>query len=366
MATTLRGQDLASFISSKEPELWDKIKGSQIDGKAGDQWLADKENGHNKQNEGRMTNAGGMARAQTVMDLMKQLDSIDMKSDGSGVDINKEKNDAELNRDMYKLLSSNGVPNADAGEAMYQNKLDGLDRMAKATASIDESSKEINTGAPSIPSSQDFKEEYNSRAQKAATQNDNAESTARSGPAAVTQAAKNNEAAFLEQGLTLTNGGIQEVSPDATSRLDDAKTQLSENRDSSTQLFNTIGQLPSAIAEESKPSSERAMNNVITQLASSTEGAEWVGDNVSGNTAKGLSTLSEFNGNHEQVMNRGLQIPGPDSEKYESLMQTLDNPQLMSMLLGDDGKGSDLSASNFKSDDLSKLSELNDWYVVVN
>lgn len=361
LAADLRNQDLGSYVSQHNPELWERMQNTQIGNQSGAEWLQQKEVGLLEQRSSKSNNAGGEARAGALMEFAKQLDSINVNESGSAINVAKERQDANTNKDIFSMLAQNNVTNADAFAEMYGEKAKTMDAIELTTDKIDSQTGRLNTGAPTLTDANTYQQQF-TQAQGAATGTvGSAKAIAEEGTQAVIQQNKANREQLDIDGNALT-GGVAGVTPETKQQLAQGSDRLDASINSSSQLLDTIRQVPNELGNLTKSNSEVATNNYITQLASTEDGAKWVGENMNGDTGKGLGLLSNFNGNPTEVMNRGLQVPGQEQEKYKSLLKTLDNPELMSGLLGADGKGSDLAKSIYSPEDLHKLSELNDWY----
>ncbi|MCU8013842.1 conjugal transfer protein TraG N-terminal domain-containing protein [Shewanella sp. SM74] len=360
LSASLSKQDIGSFLSKKNPELWEKIKDLQVDGMSGDKWLDEKTVSFAQERESKSANAIGEGRALALQELMKENDKINMQEGGRGIDIGKEKADAEMNRDIFQSMAANGVVNTTAAGDLYQNKVNTLDAMGNTSSYLDQSKAPLEQVAPKMPTADEFTNAYGAREQGSQAMVNSALHETLNGHANVANAAEDNKAQFKKQGEQLTGGvdGVGSAPENFEKKID----KLDRTHSATAQLFNTIGDIPAKLGEMTKPEGDRAMNNLITQLASSEEGAKWVGENVKGDTANGMNLLSDFKGDPTEKFNRGVQVPGDEGRQYQSLLQSLDNPQLMRGLLGEDGQGTPLAKQNFKEEELAKLNELNSWY----
>lgn len=360
LSASLNKQDIGSFLSKNNPELWEKIKDMQVDGMSGDKWLDEKTVSFAQERESKSVNAIGEGRALALQELMKENDKINMQEGGRGIDIGKEKADAEMNRDIFQSMAAAGVVNTAAAGDLYQNKVNTLDAMGNTSSYLDQSKAPLEKVAPQLPTSDEFKDTYRAREQGTQGTVYKALNETSNGPANVASAAEDNKAQFKQQGEQLT-GGVSGVGA-APENFEQKIDYLDRTHSATAQLFNAIGDIPTKLGEMTKPEGDRAMNNLITQLAASEEGAKWIGENVKGDTANGMNLLSDFKGDPTEKFNRGVQAPGDEGRQYQSLLQSLDNPELIRGILGEDGQGTPLAKQNFKEEELAKLSELNSWY----
>ena len=360
LSASLNKQDIGSFLSKNNPELWDKIKDMQVNGMSGDKWLDEKTVSFAQERESKSVNAIGEGRALALQELMKENDKINMQEGGRGIDIGKEKADAEMNRDIFQSMAAAGVVNTAAAGDLYQNKVNTLDAMGNTSSYLDQSKTPLEEVAPKMPTADEFKDTHRARENGSQNMANKARDETLKGNDHVAKEADDNKATFKQQGEKLT-GGVQDVGS-APENFNKKIDNLDRSHSATAQLFNTIGDLPTKLGEMTKPEGDRAMNNLITQLASSEEGAKWIGDNVKGDTANGMNLLSDFKGEPTEKFNRGVQVPGDEGRQYRSLLQSLDNPELMRGILGEDGQGTPLAKQNFKEEELAKLSELNSWY----
>ncbi|SUJ10025.1 conjugal transfer protein TraG N-terminal domain-containing protein [Shewanella morhuae] len=365
MATDLQQQSIGSYLSAQNPELWEKIKNTEIDGKSGDKWLTDKEVESASIRSAKSGNAVGEGRANAIMSFMDKLDNINMNSNGtsSSVDIAKEKNDAEINRDIYGALSANGVVNADAGVGLYQNKVDTLDNMAKVTTALDNSRAELARGTSDIPNSNDFNEQYESRVSTAGNQISEVGNIAKNGQeqALLSHTAYGSE--FNEKGEELLGGKVSAPSQDKARDLESKSNDLNKSNAATAPILGAVSGIIPTVADAIKPGGETAFNNF-------TESQVKKGEDISSYRPEYAAAVGKI-GDIEHFSDGSMQdrLTSTNQDKVTSaqeIINLLSDDKLMTSILGKDGNGNygtgtESTKAQFDENTMAMLSQGATW-----
>jgi hypothetical protein len=354
----LQGQDLGSFLSSQNPDLWKKIQNSEIDGKSGEQWLADKEQALRPERESKSVNAGGEARAMALMEYMKQNDMIDLKSNNGGVDIDKEKRDAEINRDVFGALSSSGVVNAGSAAQLYDRKMETLSQMEEVSNTVQDTKAELN-GAPELMSSSDLNKATRNVINGAAGQIQTGGDKAKLGSADARSEHTNYKVEFEKEGNKLTDGPIASPDAEKNNKLNNLAAHNQDTNAALNPTFQAASQMPQVAGEALKPGGEAAFNNFVEDRVK--DGADISGYRPE--YAQAIEQISELSGVDMGPMNERLTSRNSDIvEEAQSMVSVLSNDSLMTNILGKNdegtyGTGTESSKVHFDENTLNKLSE---------
>ncbi|WP_392374785.1 conjugal transfer protein TraG N-terminal domain-containing protein [Shewanella algae] len=365
LSTDLKTQNLEQYLSSQNPELWERIKNTQVDGITGDKWLENKSADVMKSRESKSVNPIGEGRAGALMQFIDRLDSIDTQTNSSGnksVDIEKEQRDAAMNRDIYNTLAGKGVVNADAGESLYQDKLNTLQDMARVSGALTQSQQELAQGSPVLPSSEQFNQEYVKSEGASQTKVSNAGSEAKNGLENVELAAKQDAERFNNDGNVLT-GPIEQPLEAKQRELEARANDLAVTEASITSVLNAVQPILGKGADMVKPDGETAFNNFVeTQVKNNADISSYRPE-----YAAAVGSISELDAfSTGSMQDRLASMDGDKARDAQEMINVLSNDQLMTTILGKDengryGEGTDESKRLFDQNTLAKLSEGANW-----
>ncbi|GIU41089.1 hypothetical protein TUM3794_20740 [Shewanella colwelliana] len=365
LATDLRHQNLEEFMSSQNPELWNNIKNTQIDGISGDKWLESKSNDIREAREQKSANPMGEGRASALMQFIDRLDAIDTVANSDGnksVDIEKEQRDAAINRDIYGTLAAKGVVNADAGESLYQNKLNTLKDMEMVAGALTANQNEISQGTPEITSSNEFNKEYSKREETGIRKVDSAGSEAKQGKETVMQVADADKSRAEQDGYALT-GEIKLPSESKQAELNEKAKLLDETTSSLTPTLDAVQSVIPNATDLIKPGAETAFHNFVEMQ---------VKDNADISSyrpeyAEAFGSIADLDAFKTGSMQDRLASYNADKAiNAQNMINVLSNDELMTTILGKDengqyGVGTDESKVMFDKNTLEKLSEGANW-----
>jgi hypothetical protein len=360
----LKNQSIADFMQSQEPEAWDRIKNSTIDGMSGDKWLQQREDKNFAERGLHTDNPRGDARALALMDLVKQNNSIDLTANGQGgVDIAKEKQDTQTNKDIFKALSSVGIANAGAAAEFYDKKDTTLSNMENTNTEIEQTKGSIGAGAPTIASAQEFNQEHQNRQDAVRTGVDSGAANAKQGQVEAEQAQKDDMARFKSESEELTGGKLPDISPSKSDELSKKSDHLNRNVDSISKVLDVVSNSTNAVGEVLKPGGANAYNNFVenqTQAKADTS-------NLRPEYSQGVESSSQLTAVETGSMNDRLTSKDADKVKNaQSMIAVWNDDTLMTQILGKDengkyGKGTDESKKNFDTNTLQSLSDGANW-----
>lgn len=364
-SSALKNQSIGDYLQQQNPELWEQIKNSNVNGMSGEKYLQQQEAMHMGEASRHAVNPGGDARAQALMDLVKANDAIDVKSidEGGGVDLNKEKQDAQTNQGIFNALSNSGISNTGAAAAFYDKKAEVLSHIDDASKSFDKTNNELEQASPKIPSANQFSQD--AKALKVSTANSIAtgEAIAENGRKSVVADHADNMTDIGEKGTKLTKGNIGGVSEAKSDALNNSMEQLKEGQHSNQSTLDlTKGVIPE-LTDTFKSGGEAAFNNLVEhQTLNKADTSSYRPE-----YAQAAEALSQLSTVETGSMNDRLTSRNDDKvENAQSMIAMLNDDKLMTSILGKNedgsyGKGSDFAKDNFDTNTLSQIEEGAKW-----
>ena len=363
ISNQLRNQSIASFMTSQNPDLWDRIKNSTIDGKSGGEYLQERESAHLNETSSKSVNPGGDARALALMDFVKANDAIDIDPNKNGIDTSKEKQDAQTNRDIFKTLSNVGVTNAGSASEFYDKQANVLAQIEAGNKSFDEKNAELSLAAPAIPSASNFTNDAGDLKTSTASNIDNGTKEAKGAQERAEQAKDIDMPGIKSSGEKLTGGEIPSVSATGVKELNKNINELKDNQDSNQSTLGLAKNVIPAATEVIKPGGAAAFNNMVEQKT-------LAGEDISSykpEYAQGIDALSHLDEVKTGSMNDRLTSRYDDKvESAQSMISVLNNDKLMTDILGKNesgsyGEGTESSKNNFDKNTLEMLSKGANW-----
>ncbi|WP_282109300.1 conjugal transfer protein TraG N-terminal domain-containing protein [Shewanella algicola] len=357
----LRNQSIGSFLQQQNPELWDKIKNSTIDGKSSEQYLQDQEAAHLKETSNKSVNPGGDARALALMDFIKANDHIDIdQNKDNGIDLNKEKQDTQTNRDIFAAMSNAGITNTGAASQFYDKKAEVLSQIEARNESYNRTNSELEGAAPTISSPNQFTQDASTLQTTTADNIAAGEMKAQQGQVNAERAQTQNMSEIRDKGNELTNGPIGNVS---TKGLDKEMDKLNTHQQENKPSLDAVGEVTGAVAQAAMPGGDRGFNNFVesqTQAHADTS-------SYRPEYSQGVQSISELTAFTNGSMNDRLTSKNDEKvENAKSMVGVLNNEQLMTDILGKNedgsyGSGTDLGKQHFDENTREQLQNGANW-----
>ncbi|MEH6454687.1 MAG: conjugal transfer protein TraG N-terminal domain-containing protein [Cocleimonas sp.] len=363
LSRELKNQSIGSFLENQNPEAWNNIKNSTVDGQSGEEYLNQQEAIHLPQMQGYSVNPGGDARAAALMDLVKQNDKIDINSgENGGVNIDKEKQDAQSNKDIFSALSSAGIANSSSAAEFYDKKTETLSNMDNANTDFQKTNSELNKSAPDLTSSEAFNNGTNALKTDISNDMSAKQATAQKGQETAVQTSKDSAQTIQNQGEALTGGEIGGVSPEGKAALEQSQENLAEGKAATQSVLDAAENVIPALANAVKPGGAAAFNNFV-------ENQTKQGADISSYTpeyADAVQSISENGKFLPGSIQESLTGSSGDIKAASGMLEVLGNDQLMTDILGknDDGTygdGTTANNANFDEKTISQLSAGANW-----
>jgi hypothetical protein len=363
LSAQLKNQSIGSFLENQNPEAWNNIKNSTVDDKSGEEYLNQQEASHLQEMQGYAVNPGGDARAAALMDLVKQNDKIDINSgENGGVNVDKEKQDAQSNKDIFSALSSAGIANSSSAADFYDKKMETLSNMDNANTDFQKTNSELNAAAPNLSTASEFNNGTNALKTDISNDMNAKQATAQKGQETAVKTSVDNAPTIKGQGEVLIVGPIGDVSPEKIAALKQSQVNLAEGNAATSSTLNAGENVIPALTNAVKPGGAAAFNNFV-------ENQTKQGADISSYTPEYADAVQSISQNGKFLpgsIQESLTGSSSDIKAAEGMLEVLGNDQLMTDMLGknDDGTygdGTTANKANYDEKTISQLSAGANW-----